>query len=174
MPLSPTDRAILEHASNHDERCGGCPLDSLLIEDSPYWRMHCAAEGTRLPSPEELLRQIERLAVAGYLTVSDDPVDRGVLFEEPSRTVLLTDKGEKARATYGERFATEEEDERAIEFVRAYVAGLAGRLTFRCVVPAYFPRRFGLLPVVRVDKAANRINLKYYGGEDSFRRFAGI
>ena len=166
MPISPTDRALLEHTANHNELCGGCPLESLLTDDSPYWLMHCAAEGRPPPDGGKIMSQIERLTTQGYLTAADDPVVWALAFDEPSRGVLLTEKGKVAVDSYGERFGSEEEEDRAIEFVTAYVDESAKALPFRTILPAYLPERFGLLPGVEVDESSNRVYLKYYGGED--------
>jgi hypothetical protein len=87
-------------------------------------------------------------------------------FEEPSRAVLLTDSGKAALDTYGERFSNEEEEQRALEFVRAYVTEASARLPFAPILPAYLPPRFTLLPEVEVDDLSKRLYLKYYGGND--------
>ncbi len=157
MPLSPTDHAILATASDCDERCGW-PPDAILVDDSVDWLMCCAAEGRERPSRAEVASQIERLAVELYWLGS----------EEPSRAIRLTPKGREAVEAYSKRFGSEEEEQRAIEFVRAYVSELASGLSFPSILPAYLPGRFGLLPEVKIDEASTRIYLKYYGGEDHF------
>jgi hypothetical protein len=136
------------------------------MDDSAFWLMHCAAEGIAPPSPDRVLVQVERLAADGYATVSDDPVVWALAFEEPSRAVLLTEKGKAVVDTYSERLGSEVEEQRAIEFVRALVLNRATHLRFQPALPAYLPSRFSLLPDIDVDDASNRLYLKYYGGED--------
>jgi hypothetical protein len=143
-------------------------MESILDDDSIYWLMHCAAEGRNAPDRMELTAQIERLAKRGYVEVSEDASLYALGSDQPSKGVWLTAKGTSALRDYGERFKSEIEEQRAIEFVTGYVQESAEDMPFRAIVPGYLPSRFGILPNVEMDKSAGCIYLTYYGGEDHF------